>query len=79
MSEPLKVILIVAGVFSGIYLFGLAKNIAATGQINPEYVYPVFLSFFSIFALGFLIWGIVALVQSYQRSKISHRTTAKNS
>ena len=79
MSEPLKVMLIVAGVFSGIYVFALARNIVATGQVNPEYVYPVFLSFFGIFALGFLIWGIVAWVQASRRSKVTHRTTVKHS
>ena len=78
MSEPLKVILIVAGVFSGIYVFALAKNIASTGQVNPEYVLPVFLSFFGVFAVGFIIWGIVAWVQASRRSKITHHTTARH-
>ena len=74
MSEPLKVILIVAGIFSGLYIFALAKNIASTGQVNPAYVFPVFLSFFGVFALGFLIWGIVLMVQSARRSKIRKPT-----
>jgi hypothetical protein len=78
MSEPLKVILIVACIFSGLYVFALAKNIAATGQINPAYVFPIFLSFIGVFAVGFLIWGIVALVQSSRRSKIRKPTTRHN-
>jgi hypothetical protein len=75
MSEPLKVILIVASIFSGLYAFALAKNIASTGQVNPAYVFPVFLSFIGVFALGFLIWGIVIMVQTAKRSKIHKPTT----
>jgi hypothetical protein len=75
MSEPLKVILIVASIFSSLYVFALAKNIAATGQVNPSYVFPIFLSFIGVFAVGFLIWGIVAMIQSSKRSKIHKPTT----
>jgi len=77
MSEPLKVILIVACIFSGLYVMILAKNIAATGQINPAYVFPIFLSFIGVFAVGFLIWGIVSMIQSARRSKM-HRPKTRH-
>jgi hypothetical protein len=77
MSEPLKVMLIVACIVSGMYILGLAKNIASTGRVDPNYVLPVFLSFISVMALGFLIWGIVALVQNSRRARI-HRPTTRH-
>lgn len=70
MSEPLKIILIVAGIFSGIYVFALFKNVASTGQVNPAYVIPVFLSFIGVLALGFLIWGIASMIQSSRKAKM---------
>jgi len=73
MSEPMKIILIMAGICSGMYFIGLLRNIAYTGRVNPDYVFPVFFSFIIVVAVGFLIWGIVTAFQSSGNSRKKKR------
>lgn len=73
MSEPMKIIFIMAGICSGMYFIGLLRNIAATGRVDPDHVFPIFFSFIIVVALGFLIWGIFTGLQASRNSKRKKR------
>ena len=45
MAEPLRVILIVSAICSGIYALVFFKNAITTGQINIEYILQIFIQF----------------------------------
>jgi hypothetical protein len=67
MAEPLRIILIVSAIGSGIYSIIFIKNAVLTSQLNPQYILQIMLSFVAIASFGLIIWGIVALGQRAAR------------
>ncbi|MBN1376181.1 MAG: hypothetical protein JXA01_08510 [Dehalococcoidia bacterium] len=78
MAEPLRIILIVSAICSGIYALLFVKNAVVTGQVNFEYVLWVFAGFVTTAAIGFIIWGIAALVQRAARKMRLGRSKARH-
>jgi hypothetical protein len=78
MAEPLKVILIVSAICSGIYALVFFKNVITTGQINIEYILQIFVSFLVIASLGLFIWGMVYLAQAAARKTRSNRPKGRH-
>ena len=76
MAEPLRVILIVSAICSGIYALVFFKNAVTTSQINAEYILQIFISFLVIALFGLLIWGIVHLIQMAARKTRASRPKA---
>ncbi|MBN1691571.1 MAG: hypothetical protein JW901_11165 [Dehalococcoidia bacterium] len=76
MAEPLRIILIVSAICSGIYAVLFVKNAVATGQVNFEYVLWIFVGFVICAGIGFTIWGIAVLIQRIARKIKSGRPGA---
>jgi hypothetical protein len=78
MAEPLKAILTIAAVCSGLYVINYSKSIISTGQITTEQFLWIAGSFTGVTALGLLIWGMVALVQRAAHRRKSSSLNTRN-
>lgn len=78
MAGPLKVILPLAAVCSGLYAFGFIRNFIYTGQFSIDKFLWIFGSFIGVTVSGLLIWGLVILVQKAARRKSPGRINERS-
>jgi hypothetical protein len=78
MAGPLKAILSLAAICSGLYAFGFVRNFIYTGQFSVDKFLLVVGSFIGITLFGLLIWGLVILAQRAARRKGTSRLNARN-
>lgn len=78
MAEPLKVILVVAAVCSGLYGVMFVKNVVLTGQVNPVYLLQMVGAFAGVLGIGLLIWGVVAVCRAAARKTGSNKAKTRH-
>jgi hypothetical protein len=64
LAEPLRVILTVSAICSGVYALAFLKKAISNQQFYPEYFLQILIGFVAVTMFGMFIWGIVALAQA---------------
>ena len=77
MPEPLKVILGLAAIASGIYAVGFIKDAILFHRVDAERVMLIFISFGIVLVLGLIVWGIASLVGISSRRKKPAKTVIR--